>query len=197
MYIFGKVFCGHSKIAQLFESFVFSSESVILTAWSVKPNTRYSPLSCNPEPLLAQYLPTLHYLAITLPTTISFDFQKFYMVLTLRLCFVYGPQNKEGLLPHTVDQDAALKVTNTIRICACSATGGDKRYKKPEPLPHVLRTDSVRQHLITVTYSNSTRHAPLLREWQMLLATPKSSRLKGSTSTSSEAHAGPKWIVLP
>jgi hypothetical protein len=91
---------GHSKIVQLFESFVFSSQSVTLTVWSVKPNTRCSPLPCNPEPILAQYLPTLHYLASTLCTT-SFDFKKFYVVLTLRLCFVYGPQNKQRLLPHT------------------------------------------------------------------------------------------------
>jgi len=105
MYISDKVPRGHSKIVQLFESFVFSSQSVTLTVWLVKPNTRCGPLSCNPEPILAQYLPTLHYLAITLCTTTSFDFQKFYMILTLRLCFVYGPQNKQRPLPYTTLTD--------------------------------------------------------------------------------------------
>jgi hypothetical protein len=47
---------------QLFVFFVFGSESVTLTVWSVKPNTRYRPLPFNPAPMLAQYLPTLHYL---------------------------------------------------------------------------------------------------------------------------------------
>jgi hypothetical protein len=104
MYISGKVSHGHSKIVQLFESFVFSNQSVTLTVWLVKPNNRCSPLPCNSEPILAQYLPTLHYLPITLCTT-RFEFQKFYLVLTLRLCFMYGPQNKQRLLPRTTLTD--------------------------------------------------------------------------------------------
>jgi len=35
---------------------------------------------------------TVHSLAVTLCTT-SFNFQMFYMVLTLRLCVIYGSQN--------------------------------------------------------------------------------------------------------
>jgi hypothetical protein len=39
-------------------------------------------------------------LAITLRTD-GLNIKKIYMVLTLRLCFFYGPQNKQLLLPYT------------------------------------------------------------------------------------------------
>jgi hypothetical protein len=39
-------------------------------------------------------------LAVTVRTT-RFNIQKFYMVLTLRLCVLYGSENKQRLLPYT------------------------------------------------------------------------------------------------
>jgi hypothetical protein len=43
---------------------------------------------------------TSNSLAITLCSA-RFNIQKFYMVLTLRLCVVYGSHNKQRLLPYT------------------------------------------------------------------------------------------------
>jgi hypothetical protein len=42
---------------------------------------------------------TFYSLAVTLHTT-RFNIQKFYVVPTLRLCVLYGSQNKHQLLPY-------------------------------------------------------------------------------------------------
>jgi hypothetical protein len=43
-------------------------------------------------------------LAVTLHTT-RFNIKKFYVVPTLRLCVLYGSQNKQQLLPYTALTD--------------------------------------------------------------------------------------------
>jgi hypothetical protein len=47
---------------------------------------------------------TFSILAVTLHKT-RFKFQKFYMVPTLLLCVLYGPQNKQQLLPYKTSRD--------------------------------------------------------------------------------------------
>jgi len=72
---------------------------------------------------------------------------------------------------YPINQDTLLTVTIIIWIIACYATEGNKKYKKSET-PHVLHKDSIRQHLISIIYSSSTRYVPLLQDCQMLLVTP-------------------------
>jgi hypothetical protein len=47
---------------------------------------------------------TFKTLAVTLRTSRS-DIQKFYVVPTLRLCVLYGSQNKQQLLPYKTLRD--------------------------------------------------------------------------------------------
>jgi hypothetical protein len=47
---------------------------------------------------------TFQSLAVTLRTT-RFNIKKFYVVLTLRLCVLYGSQNKEQLSPYKALRD--------------------------------------------------------------------------------------------
>jgi hypothetical protein len=47
---------------------------------------------------------TLYSLAVTLHTA-SFNIKKFYVVSTLRLCVLYGSQNKHQLLPYKTLRD--------------------------------------------------------------------------------------------
>jgi len=51
----------------------------------------------------------------------NIDIKKFYMVLTQRLYVVYGPQNKQRLLPHTTLTDwfCVIEVENVY--CAVRA----------------------------------------------------------------------------
>jgi hypothetical protein len=50
---------------------------------------------------------TFQSLAVTLHTT-RFNIKKFYMVPTLRLCVLYGSQNKQQLLPYKTLRDWVL-----------------------------------------------------------------------------------------
>ena len=50
---------------------------------------------------------TFKSLAITLRTTM-FKIKKFYMLITLHLCVLYGSQNKQQLLPYTALTDCFL-----------------------------------------------------------------------------------------
>jgi hypothetical protein len=47
---------------------------------------------------------TFYSLAVTLHT-IRFNIKKFYVVPTLRLCVLYGSQNKQQLLPYKTLRD--------------------------------------------------------------------------------------------
>jgi hypothetical protein len=49
-------------------------------------------------------LQTFVTLAVTLRTT-RFDIKRFYMVPTLRLCVLYGSQDKQQLLPYKTLRD--------------------------------------------------------------------------------------------
>jgi hypothetical protein len=50
---------------------------------------------------------TFQSLAVTLHTT-RFNIKKFYVVPTLRLCVLYGSQDKQQLLPYKILRDCFL-----------------------------------------------------------------------------------------
>jgi hypothetical protein len=50
---------------------------------------------------------TFESLAVTLHTS-RFNIKKFYVVPTLRLCVLYGSQNKQQLLPYKTSRDWLL-----------------------------------------------------------------------------------------
>jgi hypothetical protein len=50
-----------------------------------------------------------------------FDIKKFYTVLTLRLCFLYGSQNKQQRLPYITSTDWFL-VTEVERVYSAVRT---------------------------------------------------------------------------
>jgi hypothetical protein len=54
-------------------------------------------------------------------TYYQFNIQKFYMVLTLRLCVLYGSQNKQRLLPYTALTDRFCKTEMESVYCAVRA----------------------------------------------------------------------------
>jgi hypothetical protein len=60
----------------------------------------------SPEPLHASTLfaVTFSSLAVTLRVT-TFNVQKFYMVLSLRLCVLYGSQNKVAFALYSIKTD--------------------------------------------------------------------------------------------
>jgi hypothetical protein len=57
--------------------------------------------------LFHTYTLTFSSLAVTLRTT-RFNVKKFYVVPTLRLCILYGSQNKQQLLPYKTLIDCFL-----------------------------------------------------------------------------------------
>jgi len=66
-------------------------------------------------PLILKFLS----LAITLLTT-SFDIQKFYMILTLRLRVLYGSHNKKRLLPYRILVDWFCTCTTEVEGVYCA-----------------------------------------------------------------------------
>jgi len=77
---------------------------------------------------------TTYSLAVTLLTNVNS--QKFYMMLTLSLCVVYGSQNKQWLLPHTTLTEWSY-ITEEERVyCAVHSS------------PHIKQTRCIFRGLI-------------------------------------------------
>jgi hypothetical protein len=66
------------------------------------------------------YILTFSSLAVTLRTT-KFNLKKSYVVPTLRLCVLYGFQNKQRLLPYTALTDWFF-VTEVGRVYSAART---------------------------------------------------------------------------